>query len=244
MRVGTAIAIWAAALSGFSASPRAEQVPEVEEFAEAPDIDDWSYDRLYSSGWRARDLIEVEAKGAEGETVGSVEDLIVDPEGTLIGIVVEAGGVIDIGDQHLFVPWREVDVAADVASVSVPLREDNIEDFELGDVFPLESGKVLGEGDEPKSPWKATNLIDSGVSARGIATYGIVEDLIFGRDAALMAVVVDPDDTFDEGGPYAFPYLDSAYDPLINAYTVPYTPEESARLAPFDYSALEGRVPD
>ena len=31
-----------------------------------------------------------------------------------------------------------------------------------------------------------------------------------------------------------------SYDPVTNAYTVPYIPEESAPLRRFDYGALEG----
>jgi hypothetical protein len=32
-----------------------------------------------------------------------------------------------------------------------------------------------------------------------------------------------------------------SYDPVTNAYTVPYTPEESAPLRPFDYGAWRAR---
>lgn len=105
---------------------------------------DWSYDRLYSSGWSARAPIEAEARGSEGNTIGELEDLVVNPDRTLVGIIVESGGVLDeIGETEFGVPWREVKIGDDMSAVSVPVNKENTDDFNVEDLIPF------GAEDEP-----------------------------------------------------------------------------------------------
>ncbi|WP_162912977.1 PRC-barrel domain-containing protein [Rhodospirillaceae bacterium SYSU D60014] len=210
------------------------ETPEIEDRGEVTDIESWGYDALYDSGWRAGELIETSVQGGDGTVIGDVEDLLVETEGALAGIIVETGGVLDIGDTHLLVPWSDAEVAADMATVSIPVNEENVDDFDL-----IDGDESVDEAIERTGGWQAASLIGGDVAATGLSHYGTVEDLIFSRKGKLMAVVVDPDDVVDEGGPYAFPYLEDAYDPVYNAYTVPYTPEQAARLQPFDYGAMD-----
>jgi hypothetical protein len=59
---------------------------------------------------RADDL---ELRSASGERLGEVEDVMLDSSGELAGYVVETGGVLGVGERHLFVPRSAVRLQQD-----------------------------------------------------------------------------------------------------------------------------------
>jgi ABC-type amino acid transport substrate-binding protein len=66
----------------------------------ATDADTWNEDTYYDEinpNWN---------------TIGEIEDIILDRNGQMTGIVAEVGGFLDIADKHVYIPLEEVRLAA------------------------------------------------------------------------------------------------------------------------------------
>ena len=77
------------------------------------------------------------------------------------------------------------------------------------------------------------------VTARG---YGVVDDVIFGGDGEILAVLVRPDLAAERGyyrpGLFAYPFhgYDYGYEPGAAEYNLPYSKDEIDVLEPIDVS--------
>lgn len=64
--------------------------------------------------FRARaQLLNAEIKNRQGEELGEIEELVVDGNGKIQYVVISHGGVLDIGDKVVAVPWQAAHVAVD-----------------------------------------------------------------------------------------------------------------------------------
>lgn len=199
---------------------------------EVVDLTTWDYGAL-TKGWGAEELLDTTVRGADGEEMGEVENILVNAEGNVEKIIVEAQGFLDIGDTHFSVPWDQVEIGPDMEYVIVPINEDNLEDFNLFDDSEVSAG--------PRS-WRVTELIDDYVTLEADLDYGYVEDLIFDQEGKLQSVVIVPAVAFGTPGYYAYPYYgyDYGYDPGSDIYALPYTRDQITGLEPFDYDAFTG----
>ena len=50
--------------------------------------------------------------GSDWDTIGEIEDIVLDRNGQMIGIVAEVGGFLDIGDKHIMIPVENVRLTA------------------------------------------------------------------------------------------------------------------------------------
>lgn len=57
-----------------------------------------------SEGEAFGDSMMYDAMGDNWNNIGEIEDLVLDTEGQIIGIVAEVGGFLDIGDKHVVIP--------------------------------------------------------------------------------------------------------------------------------------------
>ena len=201
---------------------------------EVIDLSDWDVKGLYD-GWSANRLIDVEARGVNGEEMGEVHDILVDSEGKLAALIIETGGFLDVGDSHVRVRWDEVKIAPGMEAVEVPLTEDNLESFSLFD------GERVYQG--PRE-WRVSNLIGDYATLTDVGHYGWVRDVVF-LDGKLEAVLVQPD-VRHRGiygvSPYAYPYYGygatTNWDPGLDVYALPYSGDEVKNLPPFDYQKI------
>jgi sporulation protein YlmC with PRC-barrel domain len=215
------------------------------------DLRQWDYDELYKSGWRAGSLIGADVIGKAGEEIGNVENIMIGPNGKVLSIIAEIGGFLDIGDTHVNIPWKEVQFTSGRESVTVPLTEDNLNQYSLfGDAEPLSRGvasQIHRLDDPPTGPrvWRATELTGDYVRLKGGEGYGYVDDLIFDRDGTLKAVSVTRDIGAGEVGPYTYPYYGYGYDgfdPGLDYYGLPYDENEVGAVEPYDYESMEGGI--
>lgn len=51
---------------------------------------------------------EADGVGPDWNDIGEIEDIILDREGQMIGIVAEIGGFLDIGDKHVLIPIDDI----------------------------------------------------------------------------------------------------------------------------------------
>ncbi|WP_349370168.1 PRC-barrel domain-containing protein [Salinarimonas sp.] len=95
-------------------------------------LEGWAYDDLYAGGMSAEEFIdEYDVYGAAGEDIGDVEDVIVGADGSILAVVAEIGGFIDIGDTHVAVPWGEIEMNAAEQAITIPVTEENVENYGL-----------------------------------------------------------------------------------------------------------------
>jgi len=60
------------------------------------------------SGARAEKLIGTNAVTANGDDIGEIENLLVEPSGEVKAVIIEWGGFLGIGESRAAVPWSEV----------------------------------------------------------------------------------------------------------------------------------------
>ena len=182
----------------------------------------------YVSGWRASHMIDTPVRDADGEVIGEVHNLLVGPGGALRGVIVEAGGFLDVGDTHFAVTWRQVELGPNLAYLTVPVDEASIADFSLfGDDF-------AGADISRTRTWKATELIGDYVVLKNGENYGLVTDLVFDQEGRLASLILGPDVAGDFDGPYSVPFDAASFDPGMNFYQAPYSREELAGLGVFE----------
>ncbi|MGB3626311.1 MAG: PRC-barrel domain-containing protein [Henriciella sp.] len=85
---------------------------------EADDEFEWEADTYY------------EEVGPEWNDIGEIEDVILDQSGMVVGIVAEVGGVLDLGDKHVFLPVADIRLVADGEDEFVYVTRFNEEDLE------------------------------------------------------------------------------------------------------------------
>ena len=197
---------------------------------EMTDLRNWNYETL-KDGWMASSLIDAEVRGSNGEEIGDVLNLVLDSEGKLKSVIVEAGGILDIGDNHFRVPWSEVDVGPDHESVTVPIEAGNVDEYTLFDGERIDR-KVA------ENSYRATELVRSFVSLDDRKGFGMVTDLVFNDQDSLEAVVAQPTYGAGRTGYYALPYMQGTYSRSTGSWTFPYSDQDIKILKSFEPANL------
>lgn len=195
------------------------------------DIAQWDASSLYTDGWTAEEMIGTPVRDENGEDIGNVKDLIVDGHGNISRLVVEVGGLLELGSQHIGVPWKDIKIGEDMSFVEVPLREVRSGAYSLYGEVPQGEQVAAGQG-----TWRANELIGDYASLPDVPRFGLVTDLVFNNRGQVKGVVVEPGVRGAIGRRYAFPF--AGYDPGAFAYPLPYRREAIAQLQPFDYARL------
>ena len=68
---------------------------------------------------RASKLIDAPLRGAGNETIGEVEDLLLDRNGRVAFAIIGRGGVLNIGEKYVPVPWSALGIKYDPNDMSV-----------------------------------------------------------------------------------------------------------------------------
>lgn len=209
------------------------------------DLSAWSYDPLYANAWRVDRLIDADVYSEDGEEIGEVEDILMAPDGTLTGIVVEGGGFLDIGDSHVRVAWEDVTFREGAMNgapegVVVPLTDETLTDYSLftnGDAGP----------DIRPDEFRVSRVVNEPVRFREGAAYGYIEDLLV-SDGKVEALVIRPDVAYaGRRGPAAMPYYQDRYGygygygyGSYGAYVMPYAREDIDRLPTLELERIQG----
>ena len=51
---------------------------------------------------------EADGVGPDWNDIGEIEDIILDRDGQMIGVVAEIGGFLDVGDKHVLIPVEDI----------------------------------------------------------------------------------------------------------------------------------------
>lgn len=210
-------------------------------------LSEWRYDPLYASGWSVDQVFDsATVVGRDGEEIGDVENIIFNKQGDVVALIAEVGGLWDIGDTHVSVPWSEVELSQDASRITVPVTEETADDYAAAAVDPGtirkgEAGEVATvEEDLATGPnlFKATDIMGDSAYLDDDQRYGYVTDLIV-NDGKLAAVVSDTRGAYGRGY-YAYPYAGpTAWNTHPGRYSLPYGPDEITVVEVFDYSKMQ-----
>lgn len=101
-------ALCAAASSAAQTAPRVEELP-----------------RLH--GGSASDIIGTRVRSADGRDIGEIEDLVLSADDRVVTAVVSVGGLLDIADRLVAVPYADLRRWRDDATLAIPLTNAEIE---------------------------------------------------------------------------------------------------------------------
>jgi len=212
----------------------------------------WNYSTLYTSGWSVENMFDVtEVIDANGEAIGDVENVVFSDEGEVLGLIAEVGGVWDIGDTHIHIPWEEVEMGDTVEQAMVPVTEETIDQYDVFDDDWLDEGTITQADTDATEPvdddlaagpniFKATDLIGDYAHLSDGVRYGYIADIIV-EDGAIGALVTDAA-TYGRRGYFAYPYDYRGVSPATGPrYDMPYTAQELDTIENFDYEQLQSR---
>jgi sporulation protein YlmC with PRC-barrel domain len=100
---------------------------------------------------RADKLIGTSVYNMEGQEVGSVEDIVFDQEGKIVGVVLKVGGMLGIGGKSVGIKWNEVQVSPAEEIMTIAYSQDQLEvapDFQTKDSLQAEHETM----NEPAAP--------------------------------------------------------------------------------------------
>jgi sporulation protein YlmC with PRC-barrel domain len=90
---------------------------------------------------RADKLIGTSVYNMEGQEVGSVEDIVFDQEGKIVGVVLKVGGMLGIGGKSVGLKWNEVQLSPTEEVMTIGYSQDQLEvapDFKTRDSLQAE----------------------------------------------------------------------------------------------------------
>lgn len=213
-----------------------EQARQIKPQAAVPDIRMWDVSQLYRNTLSADEMIGTQVRGEDGIDIGEVKDIVLNRSGAITHVITEVGGFLEIGDQHIGVPWKDVRIGPGMNWIQVPLREVENGTYSLYDAVPSGDDIAL-----PGYKWRANELIGDYASLKDLPRFGLIVDLLFNETGEMRAVIVDrAAGGWGRGGWYAFPF--TGYAPADYTHHLPYTSAQTERLA-FDYNRLVAQSP-
>ncbi len=102
---------------------------------------------------RAEKLIGTSVYNADGQEVGSVEDIVFDKDGKIVGVVLKVGGLLGMGGKSVGIAWDEVMMSPDQQILEIGYSEDQLEvapDFKTQDAIQAE--QELESTQQPQPP--------------------------------------------------------------------------------------------
>jgi len=104
---------------------------------------------------RADKLIGTSVYNAEGQEVGSVQDIVFDKDGKIVGVVLKVGGLLGIGGKSVGIKWDEVQVMPQEGTVKVNYSKDQLKvapDFKTQETIAAERQQA-----QPMTPTSPTS---------------------------------------------------------------------------------------
>ena len=78
---------------------------------------------------KVSDLIGTKVQGTDGKNLGTIKDLVIDPqEGDIQYAVLDFGGFAGIGDKYFAVPWEAIRIDQDKKHLALDLHKKDLKD--------------------------------------------------------------------------------------------------------------------
>lgn len=131
--------------------------------------------------WRASKLIGVKVTNAEGETIGDINDILIDRASKVGAIVIGVGGFLGIGGRHAafkFEAFRLTPASSHDALVSVNMTKEQI------------TAMPEWQWNPASAETRTSKLMGAKVSNNAGETIGDVNDLLIYKDGNVVAAVI------------------------------------------------------
>lgn len=243
MRFSKSASILALAIASVTAGAQAESEAKN---GKVTAISEWTYEAIYEEGgMTAENLMDRAVFSADNEEIGSVENILLNDKNQIVAVIAQVGGMWDIGDTHVLVPWEEAEVNED--GVAIPVHEDNADAYGVFNeeyVTKQDLSYVSQVDDDPTTGlhvWKLTDLLDDYASVGEGKGYGYVDNVLFTKEGKVQALVIEADSTHG-GETYAYPFegFATGWDPSYSAYKLPYDEAELDNVSAFEYDDYNG----
>jgi sporulation protein YlmC with PRC-barrel domain len=184
---------------------------------------------LYKQGISVDALLGAEVTNSAGNNVGEIEDFVIGSQSNnLVGVIIESGGFLGIGDNHLLYPFDKADIKSN-EEIQADIKSSTVKELSM---FREIEGESLQDG-----RWRASDLVGSAAYSDG-EPYGRVDDVIINKSGNILAVIVQADVMYDDAAYYAWPY--GYYDVEEDVYDIPADQRHRFGEEPFDAGSLQG----
>lgn len=167
--------IAASAISLFIAVPAMAQAPAAPVKAQ-----DLFYASAQHGEWRASKLIGVKVTNAAGETIGDINNLLIDKERKVATVIIGVGGYLGMGERHAAVTFNALQLTRDPndkALASVNLTKEQL--------------AVLPEWIwQPGNDWRTRKLMGAKVVNMGGDTIGDINELLINKEGDVAAAII------------------------------------------------------
>jgi len=157
------------------------------------------------------DAVDVQAligrtiQNAAGETVGEIENVIIDEDGRVEYVVVGVGGFLGVGEKQVALAWDELAVADNGETVVTAVTKEQLEALPQHELPPAtERGTVYSyDNDQPTSPGERTTALNvaAGIPASELVgaavvnpqgeSIGEVNEIMLGDNGMAEGLVLD-----------------------------------------------------
>jgi sporulation protein YlmC with PRC-barrel domain len=134
------------------AAPPAETATQEEQVTPPPS--DAIISAENATDMRADKLIGTSVYNAEGQEVGSVQDIVFDKDGKIVGVVLKVGGLLGIGGKSVGIKWDEVQVMPQEGTVKVNYSEDQLK---VAPAFKTQDAIAAEQPATPMAPASPTS---------------------------------------------------------------------------------------
>jgi sporulation protein YlmC with PRC-barrel domain len=102
--------------------------------------------------WHASRLIGADVKNQQGEALGEIEELVIDPQDAKIkAVVISGGGVLGLGAKRVSVPWNQVKPGADDDEFVIAMSKDEFQNAPSWE-RPAGAGRATGTRERTREP--------------------------------------------------------------------------------------------
>lgn len=203
------------------------------ELPTAPELRGLDGSSLYLNRWSGIEMLNAPVRGASGEPVGHVIDLLVGDDGQVRTVLIELGSLFSVGNEAIGVPWPDVLLEPELAYVQVPADEVRRGAYSL---FAR-----VAEGPQaavPQGEWRLRAVLGGFVALADVARYGLLKDVLFDNLGRARAVVVARGaGNWGHAGDYAYPWQ-GFHANAAGAFVLPYRSGETLAFQRFDYDRL------
>ncbi|MGH6959077.1 MAG: PRC-barrel domain-containing protein [Dongiaceae bacterium] len=109
------------------AAPEAAPEATVEAPAVEPPPSDAIITAESTTDLRADKLIGMTVYNSAGEEVGKVDDILLDKEGKVSGVVLDVGGFLGLGGKSVGIAWKEVSVAPEQDAMQIAYSKEQLQ---------------------------------------------------------------------------------------------------------------------
>lgn len=78
------------------------------------------------SNYQTKDLIGMDVKNDQGDSLGEINNLVIDPSGKVTYAILGTGGIAGLGEKTYAVPWDRIQLSPDREHITLNVSKDQL----------------------------------------------------------------------------------------------------------------------